>query len=143
MRDDEIQDALDRQPRGTAGHLRSQVDAASAGDADRAAYAVVYAALAEDMGFALPSGFAESIAAAAMPAPARASVFERIILPILLLISAAVALPAVVPQLARAFRLMLETAHGGIPAAAVAALMLLLVASADRLARRGGWVPRI
>lgn len=145
MRDHEIQDALDRQLRSPAAGSRSPetADAPDAGDADRAAYAIVYAALAEDTGFALPAGFAESLAAAAMPEPARPSVFERFILPVLLLVSAAVAVPAVAPQLARAFRLVLETADGGIPAAPVAGLVLLLVASADRLARRGGWAPRM
>jgi hypothetical protein len=136
MRDDEIQDALDRQPRG------EPIDPPSpdAGDADHAAYTIVYAALAEDTGFALPAAFAESLAAAAMPEPARAPIFERAILPILLLISAAVAVPTVVGQLGRAFRL-LETPEGGVPAAAVAALALLLIAIADRFARRRGWAP--
>lgn len=145
MHDHEIQDALDRQLRSAPVGSRSPetADAPDAGDADRAAYAIVYAALAEDTGFALPAGFAESLAAAAMPEPAHPSVFERFILPILLLVSAAVAVPAVVPQLARAFRLLLETPDGGIPAAPVAVLVLLLVASADRLARRGGWAPRV
>lgn len=136
MRDDEIQDALDRQPRGGPMEHPSP----DAGDADHAAYAIVYAALAEDTGFALPAAFAESLAAAAMPEPARPSVFERAILPVLLLVSAALAVPTVVGQLGRAFR-MLETPEGGVPTAAVAALALLLIAAADRLARRRGWAP--
>jgi hypothetical protein len=145
MHDHEIQDALDRQLRSAADGRRSPgtADGPNAGDADRAAYAIVYAALADDTGFTLPPGFAESLADAAMPEPAHPPVFERFILPILLLVSAAVAVPAVVPQLARAFRLLLETPDGGIPAAPVAVLVLLLVASADRLARRGGWAPRM
>lgn len=146
MRDDEIQDALDCQPlhpvRGGGPSSPDGTDAPDAGDIDGAAYALVYAALAEDAGFALPAGFAESIAAAAMPEPARVSVFERAILPLLLLGGTAVAAPAVVPSLARAFRLVLGAPDGGLSAAAVAALVLLLVAGADRLARRGGWAPR-
>lgn len=143
MRDREIQDALDRQPRAGAAESPSPdtIKAPDGGDADRAAYAIVYAALGEDTGFALPAAFAESIAAAAMPEPARPSVFERALLPVLLLISAAVAVPAVVPQLARAFDLLLGAQDGGMPALAVA-LVLLMVAAADRLARRGGWAPR-
>jgi hypothetical protein len=139
MRDDEIQDALDRQARAAEPPSPDTADAAGA---DRAAYAIVYAALAEDTGFALPAAFAESIAAAAMPEPARPSIFERAILPVLLLISAAIGVPAAVPQLTRAFRLLLGTPDGGIPAAAIAALVLLLIAVADRLARRSGWAPR-
>lgn len=129
MRDREIQDDFDRQ-------------APEAADADRAAYAIVYAALAEDTGFTLPAAFAESIAAAAMPEPARPSVFERFILPVLLLISAAIAVPTAVRQLARAYRLLLGAPEGGLPPAVAAALVLLLIAAADRLARRGGWAPR-
>jgi hypothetical protein len=68
MRDREIQDDLDRQ-RGEPPETPDAVDA------DRAAYAIVYAALAEDTGFALPTAFADAIAAAAMPEPARPSVF--------------------------------------------------------------------
>lgn len=134
MRDDEIQDALDR---GAAGPASP-----GAADADRAAYAIVYAALAEDTGFALPAAFAEALAATAMPEPARPSVFERAILPLLLLASAAVAVPTVLPQLARAFRLLPAAPGGGMPVALAAGLVLLLVAAADGLARRGGWAPR-
>lgn len=145
MRDREIQDALDRRARAeAAGHpLPHAADAPDAGDADRAAYAIVYAALAEDTGFALPAAFAQSIVAAAMPEPARPSVFERAILPILLLASAVLAVPPTVQQLARAFRQLLGAPDGGVPPAAVAALVLLLMAAADRLARRGGWAPRM
>ena len=146
MRDREIQDALDRQPRAAAAFDTADAvesgDEGNAADADRAAYAIVYAALAEDVGFTLPTAFAESIAAAAMPQPARPTVFERVILPVLLLASAAIAVPTAVAQLARAFRVLFGTPDGGMPVVTVA-LVLLLVAVADQLARRRGWAPRM
>ena len=139
-RDEEIQDALDRPPRDAAEPGERAV-ADDAQDADRAAYAIVYAALADDTGFELPAGFAEAMAAQAMPAPPRPSIVERWVLPVLLVLCSAIAIPATVPQLARAFRILLGGPEGGVPAAGLAALALLLVAAADQVARRRGWGP--
>lgn len=130
-RDDEIQDALDRLPPGE--RARGE---AGAGDADRAAYALVYSALAEDAGFALPADFAEAMTARVMPAPVRPSVYERWILPLLMLASGAIALPTVAPALARAFRPLLTSPAGGPSTGAIAGLALLLVAAADQLMKK-------
>jgi hypothetical protein len=135
-RDEEIQDALDR-VRGTGDEPDAR-----AGDADRAAYAIVYAALEDDAGFALPADFAERIAAQAMPAAPRPSIFERWVLPVLMIVCSAIAVPAVVPGLARGFEVVFGAAGGGVAPGGVAAGVLLLVAAADHLARRRGWAPR-
>jgi hypothetical protein len=130
-RDEEIQDALDR---GTAR---------AAADADEAAYQVVFAALGEDPGFTLPAGFADAMAARLMPAPVRASAFERYVLPVLMLVACGLGVPPVIAALRQA---LAEVAgpvgeSSGLHVVAAAALVLLLVAVADRLARRAGLAP--
>jgi hypothetical protein len=130
-RDEQIQDALDQ---GTAG---------AAADADEAAYQVVFAALAEDEGFALPAGFADAMAARLMPARVRASPFERWILPVLMLAACAMAVPTVVAALAQALTRVAGPVgeSSGLHALAAAALVLVVLAAADRLARRAGLAP--
>lgn len=130
-RDEQIQDALERGiPRAAA-------------DGDEAAYRLVFAALAEDEGFDLPAGFADAMAARLMPAPVRASPFERYILPVLVLVACAMGVPAVVGALGEALARVAGPAGGSsalYPIAAVA-LVLLVLAAADRLARRAGLAP--
>jgi hypothetical protein len=130
-RDDEIQAALDQ------GHARA------AADADEAAYQVVFAALGEDEGFALPAGFADALAARLMPAPVRASPFERYVLPVLMLVACAMGVPVVVATLGEALTSVAGQAgeSSGLQAIAVAALVLVVLAAADRLARRAGLTP--
>jgi hypothetical protein len=130
-RDEEIQDALDR------GNARG------AADADEAAYQVVFAALGEDEGFALPAGFADAMAARLMPAPVRASPFERYVLPVLMLVACAMGVPVVVAALGEALTSVAGQAgeSSGLQAIAVAALVLVVLAAADRLARRAGLTP--
>jgi hypothetical protein len=130
-RDEEIQDALDR------GNARA------AADADEAAYQVVFAALGEDKGFALPAGFADAMAARLMPARVRASPFERYILPVLLLAACAMAVPTVVAALGQALIGVAGPMGGssGLRAIAAVALILLVLAAADRVARRAGLAP--
>ncbi|HEU4883717.1 MAG TPA: hypothetical protein VFT45_15775, partial [Longimicrobium sp.] len=125
-RDEEIQDALDR------GAARA------AADADEAAYQLVFAALGEDPGFALPAGFADAMAARLMPAPVRASPFERYVLPVLMLAACALGLPAAVAALGLALKRAVGPMGGsaGVHAIAAAALVVLVLAAADRLARR-------
>lgn len=131
-RDEQIQDALDRLPR--AGEVPRLGD--DAGDAELAAYAVVYAALADDAGFALPADFAERMTARVVPAPVRPSVYERWILPVLLIASAVLALPYVLPAVVKAAALVLAP-DTGVPAAMAAALVLLLLAGVEQVVRRG------
>lgn len=130
-RDEEIQDALDR------GNARA------AANADEAAYQVVFAALGEDEGFALPAGFADAMAARLMPAPVRASPFERYVLPVLMLVACAMGVPVVVAALGKAMISVAGTVGGssGLGAIAVVAVVLAVVAAADRLARRAGLAP--
>jgi hypothetical protein len=130
-RDEEIQDALD------------QGSARAAADADEAAYRVVFAALGEDEGFALPDGFADAMAARLMPVPVRASPFERYVLPVLMLVACAMGVPAVVAALGQALGGVAGPVgeSSGLHAAAVAALVLVVLAAADRLARRAGLAP--
>lgn len=137
--DDEIQDALDR--RGREG--MPAAGSGDAGDADRAAYEVVYAALADDAGFALPPDFAEAVAARVMPLPARASVYERWVLPALLFTSSAIALPVVLPQVFRGIELAYGAPENFLPQVLQALLALAAVAAADRLVRRWGWAPAV
>lgn len=130
-RDEEIQAALD------GGNARA------AADADEAAYQVVFAALGEDEGFALPADFADAMAARLMPAPVRASPFERYVLPVLVLAACAMGVPPVV----RALREALTSVAGpvgessGLHVIAAVAVVLVLLMSADRLARRAGLAP--
>lgn len=130
-RDEEIQDALDRG------------DARAAADADEAAYQVVFAALREDEGFALPAGFADAMAARLMPARVRASPFERYVLPVLLLAACAMAVPTVVAALGHALTGVAGQVGGssGLQPIAAVALVLVVLAAADRLARRAGLAP--
>lgn len=130
-RDEEIQDALDR------GTVRA------AADADEAAYRVVFAALDEDPGFALPAGFADAMAARLMPAPVRASPFERYVLPVLMLVACAIGVPVVVGALGDALARVAGPVgeNAGLHVIAAVALVLALVAAADRLARRAGLAP--
>lgn len=130
-RDEEIQDALDR------GNARA------AADADEAAYQVVFAALDEDEGFALPAGFADAMAARLMPARVRASPFERYVLPVLLLAACAMAVPTVVAALGQALTSVAGPVGGrsGLHPIAAVALVLVVLAAADRLARRAGLAP--
>jgi hypothetical protein len=130
-RDEEIQDALDR------GDARDRMDA------DEAAYQVVFAALGEDPGFALPSDFADAMAARLMPVRVRASPFERYVLPVLLLAACAMAVPTVIAALGQALASVAGPAGGssGLRAIAAAALVLVVLAAADRLARRAGLAP--
>lgn len=129
-RDEEIQDALDR------GAARA------AADADEAAYQVVFAALREDEGFALPQDFADAMTARLMPARVRASPFERYVLPVLMLVACAMGVPTVLGVLGGALGQVAGPAGegSGLQAAAVA-LVVLLLAAADRLARRAGLAP--
>jgi hypothetical protein len=130
-RDEEIQDALER------GIARA------AADADEAAYQVVFAALREDEGFALPAGFADAMAARLMPAPVRASSFERYVLPVLMLVACVLGLPAVVGALGQAVTGLAGEMGGssGLLALAAVAVVLIVLAAADRLARRAGLTP--
>jgi hypothetical protein len=131
-RDEEIQDALDR------GAARA------APDADEAAYQVVFAALREDPGFALPQDFAEAMTARLMPPRVRASPFERYVLPVLMLAACAMGVPTVLDVLGGALGRVSGTAGGGssLQTLAIVALVVALLAAADRLARRAGLAPR-
>lgn len=131
QRDEEIQDALERG------------DARAAADADEAAYQVVFAALAEDEGFALPAGFADAMAARLMPVRVGASPFERYVLPVLLLVACAMGVPAVVAALGQALTSVAGEVgrSSGLLAVAAVALVLVVLAAADRLARRAGLAP--
>jgi hypothetical protein len=130
-RDDEIQAALD------GGHARA------AADADEAAYQVVFAALREDEGFALPPDFADAMAARLMPARVRASPFERYVLPVLMLAACAMAVPTVIAALARALTGVAGPVgeRSGLHALAAVTLVVVVLAAADRLARRVGLAP--
>ena len=130
-RDQEIQDALDR------GGSRA------AADADEAAYQVVFAALREDEGFALPAGFADAMAARLMLARVRASPFERYVLPVLLLVACVMAGPTVAAALGQALTGVAGPVGGssGLHPIAAVALVLIVLAVADRLARRAGLAP--
>jgi hypothetical protein len=130
-RDEEIQDALDQGP------------VRAAGDADEAAYQVVFAALREDEGFALPADFADAMVARLMPAPVRASPFERYVLPVLMLVACALAVPTVVKALGQALTSVAGPVgeNSGLHAVAVVAVALVVLAAADRLARRAGLAP--
>ena len=129
--DDEIQTALDQ------GHARA------AADADEAAYQVVFAALREDEGFALPHDFADAMTARLMPAPVRASPFERYVLPVLVLVACGLGVPPVVAALRQALAQVTGPAgeSSGLHVVAVVAVVLVLLAAADRLARRAGLAP--
>lgn len=131
QRDEQIQDALDR------GAARA------AANADEAAYQVVFAALGEDPGFALPAGFADAMAARLMPVRVGASPFERYVLPVLMLVACVLAVPTVVGALGQALKSVAGSPGGssGLHAVAVAAAVLLVLAAADRLARRAGLAP--
>jgi hypothetical protein len=130
-RDEEIQDALDR---GSAH---------AAGDADEAAYRVVFAALGEDEGFALPSNFADLMTARLMPEPVRASPFERYVLPVLMAAACVIGVPFVIAVLGGALTGVAGpvSQNSGLHGIAVVALVVALVAWADRLARRAGLAP--
>jgi hypothetical protein len=130
-RDEEIQDALDR---GTSH---------AAADADEAAYGVVFAALGEDPGFALPADFAELMTARLMPEPVRASPFERYVLPVLMAVACVIGVPFVVAVLGGALTGVAGAVsqNSGLHGIAVVALVLVVVATADRLARRAGLAP--
>ena len=127
-RDEEIQRALERD------------NARAAADADEAAYQLVFAALAEDEGFALPAGFADAMAARLMPAPVRASPFECYVLPVLLLVACAMGVPTVVGSLGDAVT-RVAGEGSGLRTVAIIALVLVVLAAADRLARRAGLAP--
>lgn len=131
QRDEEIQDALDR------GAARA------AADADEAAYQVVFAALREDEGFALPADFADAMTARLMPAPVRASPYERYVLPVLLLAACVLGVPPVAGTLGQALARVAGRVgeSSGLHPIAVVALVLVVVATADRLARRAGLSP--
>jgi hypothetical protein len=130
-RDEEIQDALDR------GSARA------AGDADEAAYRVVFAALGEDPGCALPADFADLMTARLMPEPVRASPFERYVLPVLMAAACVIGVPFVVAVLGAAAVGVLGPVsdNSGLHGIAVVALVLVVVGTADRLARRAGLAP--
>jgi hypothetical protein len=130
-RDEEIQDALDRGSAHTAA------------DADEAAYRVVFAALGEDEGFALPADFADLMTARLMPEPVRASPFERYVLPVLMAIACVIGVPFVVAVLGGAAVGVLGPVsdNSGLHGIAVVALVLVVVGTADRLARRAGLTP--
>ena len=130
-RDEEIQEALDR------GSARG------AGDADEAAYRVVFAALAEDEGFALPADFADLMTARLMPEPVRASPFERYVLPVLVAAACVIGAPFVVAVLGGALTGVAGpvSQNSGLHGIAVVALVVAFVAGADRLARRAGLTP--
>jgi hypothetical protein len=121
-RDEAIQRALDE------GNARA------AGDADEAAYRVVFAALREDEGFALPADFADAMAARLMPVRVRASPFERYVLPVLMLAACALALPAAVAALGGALVRVVGpvSGNGGLQAVAAVAVAVAVLAAADR-----------
>lgn len=131
-RDEEIQEALDRRGASAAG-----------GGADEAAYRVVFAALAEDDGFALPAGFADAMAARLLPGPVRASPFERYVLPVLFAAACVMSVPLVVVTLGGALAAVAgpEGGTSGLHAVAAITLALVVIAGADRLARRAGLAP--
>lgn len=130
-RDEEIQAALDRG------------NAHAAADADEAAYQVVFAALREDEGFALPPDFADAMTARLMPAPVRASPFERYVLPVLMLVACALGVPTVVAALGRALAGVAGPVgeNSGLHAIAAVSLVVVVLAAADRVARRAGLAP--
>jgi hypothetical protein len=130
-RDEEIQDALDR---GSAH---------AAGDADEAAYQVVFAALGEDEGFALPADFADQMTARLMPGPVRASPFERYVLPVLVAAACVIGVPFVVAVLGGALTGVAGpvSRNSGLHGIAAVALVAALLAWTDRLARRAGLAP--
>jgi hypothetical protein len=130
-RDEEIQAALD------SGSARA------AADADEAAYQVVFAALREDEGFALPADFADAMAARLMPAPVRASPFERYVLPVLMLVACAMGVPTVIAALGGALTGVAGPMgeSSGLHAIAAVALVAVVLGMADRLARRAGLAP--
>ncbi|HEX8321861.1 hypothetical protein [Longimicrobium sp.] len=130
-RDEEIQDALDR---GSAHTVA---------DADEAAYRVVFDALGEDEGFSLPSNFADLMTARLMPEPVRASPFERYVLPVLMAAACVIGVPFVVAVLGGALTGVAGpvSQNSGLHGIGVVALVVALVATADRLARRAGLAP--
>ena len=130
-RDEEIQEALDRRT------------ARAAQDADEAAYRVVFAALGEDPGFALPADFAELMTARLMPEPVRASPFERYVLPVLMAAACVIGVPFVVAVLGGALTGVVGpvSQNSGLHGIAVVALVLVVLGTADRLARRAGLAP--
>jgi hypothetical protein len=129
-RDEEIQEALDREQ----GH--------ATGDADEAAYRVVFAALGEDEGFALPPHFADAMTARLMPAPVRASPFERYVLPVLMAAAFVIGIPFVIAVMGGALGEVAEPgSRSGLQGLAAVAMVLLVVALADRQARRAGLAP--
>jgi hypothetical protein len=130
-RDEEIQYALDR------GTVRA------AGDADEAAYRVVFAALGEDEGFTLPADFADLMTARLMPEPVRASPYERYVLPVLMAAACVIGIPFVVAVLGGALTGVAGpvSRNSGLHGIAVVALVLVVLGTADRLARRAGFAP--
>ncbi|WP_420127122.1 hypothetical protein [Longimicrobium sp.] len=130
-RDEQIQAALD------GGNART------AADVDEAAYQLVFAALREDEGFGLSANFAEAMAARLMPARVRASPFERYVLPVLMLVACAMGVPVVIGMLGGALTRVAGPAgeSSGLHVIAAVALVVALIAVADRLARRAGLTP--
>ena len=104
---------------------------------------MVFAALGEEPGFALPPGFADAMVARLMPIRVGASPFERYVLPLLVLVACAMGVPTVAGALGQALKSVAGLAGGssGLHAIAAVALVLLALAAADRLARRAGLAP--
>jgi hypothetical protein len=130
-RDEEIQAALD------------QGNARATADADEAAYRLVFAALREDEGFVLPADFADAMTARLMPARVGASPFERYVLPVLMLVACAMGVPVVIGMLGGALTRVAGPAgeSSGLHVIAAVAIVVVLLAAADRLARRAGFAP--
>jgi hypothetical protein len=103
----------------------------------------VFAALREDEGFALPADFADAMAARLMPAPVRASPFERYVLPVLMLVACAMGVPTVLAALGGAFTRVMGSVgeSSGLHAIAAVGLVVVVLAAADRIARRAGLTP--
>ena len=83
------------------------------------------------------------MAARLMPAPVGASPFERYVLPVLMLAACVVCVPVAAVALHRALTQVAGPVgeSTGLHAIGAVALALLLVAAADRLARRAGLAP--
>lgn len=135
-RDEQMQEALDRRHRAAASTVAD-------GTPDDAAYRVVFAALHDDDGFDLPADFADALVARLLPEPVGASPFERYVLPLLLAVAFAVAIPSLAaglgPALTGLARAVPDTA--GVQILAVITLTVIVVAAADRLFRRMGHPP--
>lgn len=115
-----------------------------------AAYKLVYEALAEDPGYALPLGFAERVAAGVHRLPKRFPWFEVVLIPAAITAATAVYVIPSVPAWIQAVqapdsgaRAILEAIQAGRPDLVVGiGLVLVLLAIADRVLRKVAPTPR-